>query len=194
LHAQRLVRPAAVVPLEEGVEPGLLLEHVGGGGLGGFGLQGEMHAFVAAVPVGMAGLDARGLESGAQASDGGFSWAVEGVGRGKGHAVVGANDLRETKFFEGALEDGEGELLLCRGQRLTREQVAAGEVGDRQRVAVVAVAEHELAFVISTPEGVRFGGPAELGTLSAMPPATAAFDEAMPVEDSVDGANCRQMR
>src|SRR5262245_66467235 len=56
LHAQRLVRPAAVVPLEEGVEPGLLLEPVGGGGLGGFGLSGGMAAFGADGRGGGAGL------------------------------------------------------------------------------------------------------------------------------------------
>jgi len=86
-----------------------------------------------------------------------FAEAIEGVGRGKGDAVVGANGLREAKLFERALEDGEGEFLLGRRQRLTREEVAAGEVGDRQGVTVAAVAEHERAFVIGTPQSVRFG-------------------------------------
>jgi hypothetical protein len=102
------VGPTAVVPLDEGVEPGLLLKHVGGGGLGGFRLQGEMHAFVAAVLVGMTGLDALGVDAEAQPPDGECAEAIDGVGRGKGHAVVGANGLREAKVLERALEDGEG--------------------------------------------------------------------------------------
>jgi len=57
----------------------------------------------------------------------------------EGHAVVGANRVREPKRFERALEDGEGECLLRRGERFTRQQVAAREVGDRQRIAVPAV-------------------------------------------------------
>jgi len=68
-HAYGLVGPTAVVPLEEGVEPGLLLKHVGGGGLGGFGLQGEVHAFVPTVLLRMAGLDALEVDAEAQPPD-----------------------------------------------------------------------------------------------------------------------------
>ena len=114
LHAQGLVRPTAIVSLDEGVEPGLLLEHVGGGRLGGFGLQGEVHAFVPAVLLRMAGLDVLDVDAEAESPDGEFAEAIEGVGGGEGHAVIGANGLPEAKFFERALEDGEGEFLLCR--------------------------------------------------------------------------------
>jgi hypothetical protein len=101
--------------------------------------------------------------------------------------------LGEAKFFERALKHGDGEFLLGRGQGLTREQVAAGEVGDRERVAVAAVAEHELALVVGAPEGVRFGGAAERGALSAKAPAAAPLDEAVPVEDGVDSADGRPL-
>ena len=43
---------------EESVELGLLLQDVGTCGTGGFFLQGQMHAFMAAVLLGMAGTDA----------------------------------------------------------------------------------------------------------------------------------------
>ena len=65
--------------------------------------------------LGMAGLDALDLDAEAQPPDGEFAEAIEGVGRDKGHAVVGANGLGEAKFFERALKHGEGEFLLGRG-------------------------------------------------------------------------------
>src|SRR5262249_1283214 len=91
-------------------EAGLLLEHVGGGWLRGFRLQGEMHAFVAAILLGMTRLDALDVDAEAEPADGEFAEAVQRVGGGKGHAVVGPDGLREAKFLEGALEDGEGEF------------------------------------------------------------------------------------
>ena len=45
------------------IEPRLLLEDIGRGRLGGFGLQREMHALVAAVLLGMPGLDALDLNA-----------------------------------------------------------------------------------------------------------------------------------
>jgi hypothetical protein len=60
------VWPAVVVALDEGIEAGLLLEHVGGGGLGGFRLQREMHAFVPTILLGMTGLDALDVDAEAQ--------------------------------------------------------------------------------------------------------------------------------
>ena len=46
--------------------------------------------------------------------DGELAEAIQGVGGGKGHAVVGANGLRKAKFREGALEDRGGEFFLRR--------------------------------------------------------------------------------
>ncbi len=58
LHPQGLMRPFLVEPLEEIIEAGLLLQEVGRGGLGRFGLQRQMHPLVPAVLLGMPGLDA----------------------------------------------------------------------------------------------------------------------------------------
>lgn len=52
-----------VVALEELVEARLLLEEVGCGGFGGFFLEREMHAFMAAILLGMAGLDALDVDT-----------------------------------------------------------------------------------------------------------------------------------
>src|SRR5262245_47152744 len=103
-----------VITLDEGIEPGLLLEHVGGGGLGGFRLECEMHAFVPTMLLGMTGLDALDVNAEAQPPDGECAEAIQGVGGGKWHAVVSANGVRKAKFLEGALEDGEGQFSLRR--------------------------------------------------------------------------------
>jgi hypothetical protein len=58
LHVQRFVRAFVVEDVDKCVKPDLLLQEVGRGGLGGFFLQGEVHAFMTAVLLGMAGLDA----------------------------------------------------------------------------------------------------------------------------------------
>ena len=56
-HSQRLVRALLVEFLLEMVKPGLLLEEVGTRRARGLLLQGQVHAFVPAVLLGMAGLD-----------------------------------------------------------------------------------------------------------------------------------------
>ncbi|HTI37234.1 MAG TPA: hypothetical protein VL484_06735 [Vicinamibacterales bacterium] len=76
------------------------------------------------------------------------------MGRGKRDAVIGPNHLRQAKFFEGALKDREGELLRVVSS-LASEQVPTHEVGDREGIAVLAIAEKEFAFVVRTPAPIR---------------------------------------
>jgi hypothetical protein len=58
-----LVRPLVVVAFDEVVEFGLLLEEVGAGRLCGLELQGQMHAFMAAVLLRATWLDALDLDA-----------------------------------------------------------------------------------------------------------------------------------
>ena len=57
-HVESFVRTFVVENIDELVEAGLLLQKIGCGGFGGFFFQGQMHAFVAAVLLRMAWLDA----------------------------------------------------------------------------------------------------------------------------------------
>src|SRR6267143_473779 len=57
LHVQGLVRTLVVEDLDEVVEPSLLLQKIGSRRLGGFSLQGQMHALMAAVLLRMTRLD-----------------------------------------------------------------------------------------------------------------------------------------
>ena len=58
LHAEGFVRALIIKDLDEFVEPGLLLQEVGTGRFGSLFFQGEMHAFVAAILLRVARLDA----------------------------------------------------------------------------------------------------------------------------------------
>ena len=99
----------------------------------------------------------------------------------------------QPKILERPLEDGEGVQLLRRRERFAGQQIAAGEVGDGQRIAVAPVGEHELALVVGTPEVIGLAGLRERGALGAMAPALAPRHQAVPIEDGVDGADRRAL-
>src|SRR5881296_2987100 len=113
--------------------------------------------------------------------------------RRKRHAVVGAHRPGEPEVLERPLEDGKRELLLRRRQRLAGQQVAAREVGDGERIAVLPIAELELAFVVGTPEGIRFRRARERRTGGRGPAAAAPLDQAVAVEHRVDRTDRRQL-
>jgi hypothetical protein len=119
--------------------------------------------------------------------------SVEGMSRRKRDTVIGPNPLRETKLFEGALEHREGEFLLRGEQRLARQQVATGDVGDRQGVALSAIAEEKFPFVVRTPECIRLGGAGELGPGRAPPPPASMAHQVVAIEYGVDRADGRQV-
>ncbi len=112
----------------------------------------------------------------------------------KRDAVIGPNHLRESKLLERALEDREGELLLGGQQRLARQEVATGEVGDRQGIAVPAIPEEKLPFVIGTPQRIRLCRARELGSRGAWAPPASMMHQAVAIEHGVDRADGGQVR
>ena len=117
--------------------------------------------------------------------------AEEGVRAGEGHAVVGADGLGQAELLEHPLEDGEGVDLLGGRQRLAAEQIAAGEVADGERVAVAAIGEHELAFVVGAPQVVGWQRPGQRRALRLVAALAATTDQAMAIEHRVHGADRR---
>jgi hypothetical protein len=73
LHTEGLVRALIIKDFDEFVEPGLLLQEVCTGRLGGFFFEGEMHAFAAAILLRMARLDAFDANPQARPPDGEFA-------------------------------------------------------------------------------------------------------------------------
>jgi hypothetical protein len=113
-------------------------------------------------------------------------------GGGEGHAVVGADALRQPEFFEDAGEDGFGELHGGGVEALAGEQEAGIAIGDGQWITVTAIPGFELTFEVGGPQLVRrmaqgcgFAGMADA-------PALALFrHEAVPLEDVADGGAMR---
>src|SRR5436853_2965085 len=133
-HIQSFVRALVVEDLHEFVETGLLLQEVGGRRLGGFFLQGEMHALVTTILLGSTGFDALDANTQAKPPDRKFAQVKQGA------------------LLKEPLKHREGVVFSGRGKRFTSEQKTAGVIGNRERITVWAIAQQELAFVIRTPE------------------------------------------
>ena len=174
LHPQGLMGPLPIEAVDEGVKPRLLLEDIRRGRLGGFLLEGEMHPLMPPVLFGMSGLIRSIAIPSREPPHRQLAQAVERIRRRERHAIVRPDGPGQPEVSEGALEDREGVSFLGRRERVAGNQVAAGEIGDSERVAVAPVGQHELAFVVGTPERVGFVGPRERGPFRAMTSAPAA--------------------
>ncbi len=93
---QAVIGALCVEFADEIIKPHLLGEVIGPGRPGGFLLQGEVHALMAPILLGMARPDALDGDAEAQPPDGEFGEGVEPVGAGKGHAIVGAYGAGQT--------------------------------------------------------------------------------------------------
>ena len=122
------------------------------GRLGGFFLQGEMHALVTAILLGMAGLDALDADTQAQPPDGELAQVEQSVGGSEGHAVVAADVGGQAALLKKPLKHSKSVIFSGGRKRFAGEQITAGVIGDRQRIAVLLIAQQELAFVIGAPE------------------------------------------
>ena len=71
---------------------------------------------------------------------------------------------------------------------LAQQQEARGMVGDGQRVAVAAVAELELALEVGAPQIVGRGALGQRRAARAVARPAAAFDQAVAIENRMDGA------
>src|SRR5262245_26751568 len=107
-----------------------------------------MHALMAAILLGVAGLDALDLDAEPEPPDREPAQSEESIGTCEWHAVIGANGTRQAELLECALEYGERIILLGCGQGFAGDEIAAGEVADGQRIAITPVGEHELALVV----------------------------------------------
>ena len=113
---------------------------------------------------------------------------------GKGNTVVGTNRLRQTAIPKQPLEGRDGQLFAGRLQGLAQQQVTGGMVGDGQRIAVPAVAEFELTLVIGAPQFVGCHAGGKWGAAGAMARAADGFNQAVPMQDSMDRALGRDAR
>src|SRR5689334_4461076 len=100
LHAERLVRTFGIELAEEGIEALLLLQTVAARRAGGLLLEGQMHALMAAVLLRMPRLDALDGNAKPKPPHRELGEIEQGIGTGKGHAIVRADGERQATFAE----------------------------------------------------------------------------------------------
>ncbi len=113
------------------------------------------------------------------------------LGEVKGHTVIRPDCLGQPILSTHPLRGRDGIDPSSRFQRLHGKQVAAGVVGDGERIAVSAVRQHELTLVIGAPEVIgrpRFG---EHRICSFVLPSFPALHQTSAVEYRMNGRDRR---
>src|ERR1035438_2671856 len=114
-----------------------------------------MHALMPAVLGRTARLDALEVDPEAQPPDRELGQTEESGAASRGGAVVGADTTGQPKVLKSALKHGKSIRFTGALQGVAAQQVAAGEVGDGQRIAISLIRQHELPLVVGTPKIVR---------------------------------------
>src|SRR5262245_35673778 len=133
--AEKLVRPLLVVEEAEAIERPLLPGQVVLWRPGGRGLERAMHAIMGAVLLRMTRENPLVLNPQAHPPDIELREPVDPRGR-EGHAIVGADGLRQAVLPKETIDDGADSHTLGRWQAVTREEIAGMLVRHGQRVAV----------------------------------------------------------
>ena len=134
-------------------------------------------------------LDALDVDAEAQPPDGQLRQTEQGVAGGEGHAVVCSDGSGQPEVLESSLENTEGKVRACRGNAFTGEQITGSIVGDGEWITVLAVAEHELAFVVSAPETVRCVSTDQWRSLGFIASLLPALHQAVAIEYGMHCAN-----
>lgn len=140
-----------VVLVPKAIEADLLGLERAAGRARGLGLERAMHPFMASVLIRGRRFDQLGEDTEPNPPDRQRGEAAEGGG-GKRHAVVGPDDVRRAVLLKQPEEDRARQEDPGREQALTRQQVPAAPIDDRQGIAVDAIAGFEVAFEVGGPD------------------------------------------
>lgn len=148
-----LVWPKLVVLGSPGVEATLLGPAGGLRRPGALGLERAMRPLMPAVLLRRGRLGEIGQNPEAEPPHREGRQPPEGL-RGERHPVVGADPRGEAVLFKGADKDRTALGALRAGQRLAAQEQSAVAIGQRQRIAGLAIAELELAFEVRGSDGI----------------------------------------
>jgi hypothetical protein len=153
-----------------------------------------VHPLVPAVLVGAGGLDELGADAKPEPPHAELREAAEGAG-GEGLAVVGADPLGQPIGAEEPLEDLLGGLQQRTLEPVAGQEIAGVGVLDRERIAVAAIAQAELALEVDRPDHIG-AGDRRVGTpgMGPDPGPPAVADAAMAHQDPMNRRGGRHLR
>src|SRR6185437_835530 len=131
----------------------LLTGQTGAGRSGRFHFQGPVKTLMPAILFRAPGLDALGKNAKPDPPDRQPAQTAE-AGGSEWRAVVSADRSRQPKLAECCLEDGLHVFAVGFRNRAAAQQIAAVSVGDRQRVAALAVGAQKPPFEVRAPDVV----------------------------------------
>jgi hypothetical protein len=109
------------------------------------------------------------------------------MSRSEGHAVVAAHVGRQAALLKKPLKYSKSVVFSGGRKGFTSKKKTAGVVGNSQRIAILVVAQQELAFIVGAPQLVGPLAQRQSGSLSTATQSTAAFDQAMAIQHGMDG-------
>src|SRR5205807_2793108 len=121
-HVQGLVRTLVVEDLHELVEPSLLLKKIGSRRLGGFFFQGQMHAFMTAVLLGVARLNPLNANTEPEPPDRELAQVKQGVRGSERHTVIAADVGWQAALLKKPLKHSESVVFTGRRKTLTGDR------------------------------------------------------------------------
>src|SRR5262245_46949361 len=95
-------------------------------------------------------------------------------------------------FLKKPLKHSKSVVFFGGRERFAGQQVAAGMIGDGQRVAIVIIPQQELALEIGAPEFIRVLAEGEIGAVRTATHPAAALCWAMSMLHGVDSALGRE--
>src|SRR6202041_3126226 len=146
-----------------------------------------MHAFLAAILLGVTGLDPFDADTEPEPPDRQFAPVEQGLGGSEGNTVSAADAGWQAALLKKPFQHGESVVFSGGRQGFTGEQKTAGVIGDCQRIAVLVISQQELALVVGAPQLVGPLAQRQSGSLGTTTQSTAAFDQAMAIEHRMDG-------
>src|SRR5580693_2953534 len=111
-----------------------------------------MHALMTAVLLRMARLDPFNAHTQSEPPDRELAQIEQGVSGSERNTVIAADVGRQTALLEKPLKHGKSVVFFGGRKSFAGQQITAGVIGDGQRVAVLMIAQQELALVIGAPE------------------------------------------
>jgi hypothetical protein len=114
-----------------------------------------VHTLVAAILLRLAGFDALDRDAEPEPPDGELGEIEQSIRTGEGDAVIGSDGRWQAALGKQLLEGGKCEVFAGGFEGFTQQQEARSVITDGERIAIMPVAELELALEVGAPQVIR---------------------------------------